>query len=555
MKKCVIYLRVSSQQQNFESQKADLIKYAGYKGYEITGTWGEKITGTDPDIERVEYNKMKDYVIDNSIDIILMWEISRLGRSTSETTKEIKYFKDNNVNIYFWKEQIYTISDNPTHKLVVDILASMAELEASTIKERMGRGRNLSITQGKRTGYCFLPYGFDADEDSMLIINPKEALIIQEIYDKYINGDSMRSIRISLNARNIPTRHTTLNKKNKYNDKVEWRNNSINNILNNSIYKGKREYKGQIIDIPQIIDTKKWDTVKDMRDRNIGYFRAVRTKYKSKVINRNYLFKSKILCGHCNYICQTRTETRYANQPSYYFCNSKDLPIKCKTGQFSSKMIDDILYVNVFNTVNSKIRQYFIDEHKLATGTDDMKKQIINLNFHIKEIKAEMEKNNDMYKHNYITPVKYHSEQAEKAREITATENNIRQLERDIINFDQVDINTVITKAKYNKDFETQFEYTQKYVDKVVIYRVNEYNRDAFLKNSIVWKNATKIRMNDSYDKLVYIEMFAFGTNNPLKIILSSWSKRYIFGKQNIQYNLENESLSISDAGITFNYR
>ena len=70
MKKCVISSRVSTKGQDFESQTEDLTKYAEYFGYSVARVFGEIVSGFNQDVERVECDKMKEYVISNSFHIL-----------------------------------------------------------------------------------------------------------------------------------------------------------------------------------------------------------------------------------------------------------------------------------------------------------------------------------------------------------------------------------------------------------------------------------------------------------------------------------------------------
>ena len=85
MKKAVIYSRVSTQEQNFQSQIEDLQKYAEYANLQIEDIFAEKVSGYNLLAERTEYDRMKEFVVDNSIELILCWELSRFGRNSLHT--------------------------------------------------------------------------------------------------------------------------------------------------------------------------------------------------------------------------------------------------------------------------------------------------------------------------------------------------------------------------------------------------------------------------------------------------------------------------------------
>ena len=89
----VIYSRVSSQsaRQSTERQVVDLERFAAGRGYEVTAVFEEKISGRKANIERPVLSRCLEYCTDpqNRVDMLLLTEISRLGRSTLEILKSL----------------------------------------------------------------------------------------------------------------------------------------------------------------------------------------------------------------------------------------------------------------------------------------------------------------------------------------------------------------------------------------------------------------------------------------------------------------------------------
>lgn len=94
--KAVIYARVSSttDRQNTERQIADLTKYAEYKGMEISKVFEEKISGAKKNSERPVFVEAISFCKTNKIDILLVSELSRLGRNAFEVLETVKQFVD-----------------------------------------------------------------------------------------------------------------------------------------------------------------------------------------------------------------------------------------------------------------------------------------------------------------------------------------------------------------------------------------------------------------------------------------------------------------------------
>ena len=104
--KAVIYTRVSSttERQNTERQVADLKAYAEYRKLEIAGVFEEKISGAKKNSERPILVEALEYCEANSIDILLVSELSRLGRNAFEVLEVVKRLVDNKINLFM---QVY----------------------------------------------------------------------------------------------------------------------------------------------------------------------------------------------------------------------------------------------------------------------------------------------------------------------------------------------------------------------------------------------------------------------------------------------------------------
>ena len=146
MKTAVIYARVSSvgDRQNTERQVDDLTRYAESNGYEVIKVYEEHISGAKKNEERAVLCECLNYCISNKIDTLLISELSRLGRNVDEVLANVKFCKDNNLNIYFQKENLSLFnadgSKNPFLTIFISVLATCAELERDNIKFRLQSG-------------------------------------------------------------------------------------------------------------------------------------------------------------------------------------------------------------------------------------------------------------------------------------------------------------------------------------------------------------------------------------------------------------------------------
>ena len=154
----VIYARVSStgERQSTSRQVADLTQYATTNGMAVTEIFEEHISGAVKNEERPVLCECLDYCIANGINTLLISELSRLGRNVDEVLANVKRCKDNNLNIYFQKENISIFqadgSKNPFLNIFISVLGTCAEMEREAIAFRLNSGLKRYKEAGGKVG-------------------------------------------------------------------------------------------------------------------------------------------------------------------------------------------------------------------------------------------------------------------------------------------------------------------------------------------------------------------------------------------------------------------
>ena len=161
MNSAIIFSRCSSSgslesRQDTTRQVEDLNRYASANHLSIVKTFQEHISGGKSNKDRPVLQEALSFCLDNSIDIILVSELSRLGRRCDEILETIKFLKDHHINCYFLKEQLSIFSpdgrENPYLTIMCAVLGTAAELEREAIKYRLNSGREKYIRDGGRLG-------------------------------------------------------------------------------------------------------------------------------------------------------------------------------------------------------------------------------------------------------------------------------------------------------------------------------------------------------------------------------------------------------------------
>lgn len=163
MEKVVIFARVSSTNgtQDYQRQINDLTLYANNNNLQINSIFAEKISGAKLNAERIELNKMIDYVSENNIKKVLVTELSRLGRDTLQVLQTIQILYELQISLYIQNYNIETLTNeneiNPMSQFLITILAEVARMERKTIRERVASGyvnfRNKGGKVGRKEGF------------------------------------------------------------------------------------------------------------------------------------------------------------------------------------------------------------------------------------------------------------------------------------------------------------------------------------------------------------------------------------------------------------------
>lgn len=134
------YVRVSTVEQNDERQKEALKKYNIDKWFE------EKVSGKDTKREKLQ--AMLDYCREG--DTIYVHDFSRLARSTKDLLSLVEFLKEKNVHLVSNKENLD--SSTATGKLMLTMIAAIAEFERENLLERQREGIAIAKRKGKYKG-------------------------------------------------------------------------------------------------------------------------------------------------------------------------------------------------------------------------------------------------------------------------------------------------------------------------------------------------------------------------------------------------------------------
>lgn len=146
--RAAIYCRVSSSDQNCERQERDLLTYSKRAGFKVVGVWKEVGSGSKED--RLERKQVLALAQAQKIDVILVTELTRWGRSTIDLLNTLHDLQVWNVSLIAQTGLQFDLR-TPQGKLIASMMASLAEFERDLIRERIRSG----IAAAKARGQVF----------------------------------------------------------------------------------------------------------------------------------------------------------------------------------------------------------------------------------------------------------------------------------------------------------------------------------------------------------------------------------------------------------------
>ncbi len=157
-KTAVIYARVSSigDRQSTDRQVKDLSDYAVYQKMEVRKVFEEQISGAKKNDERPVLCEAIKYCKEYRIDVLLVSELSRLGRNAFEVLASVKDLLDCGINLYIQKEQFTLLDKEGKPSLFAPVmiatLSTCAQLERDNISFRLNSGRKQYVEKGGKLG-------------------------------------------------------------------------------------------------------------------------------------------------------------------------------------------------------------------------------------------------------------------------------------------------------------------------------------------------------------------------------------------------------------------
>ena len=238
--KCYIYTRVSTELQidgySLEAQKERLRSEAKHRKMQVCGEYSDEGKSGKNIAGRPEFKKMLSDIKSgkDDVDYVLVFKLSRFGRNAADTLNSLQFMEDYGVNLLCVEDGID--SAGAAGKLIISVLASVAEIERSNISEQTMAGRRQKARDGKWNG-GFAPYGYklvskEGEKAKVLVINEEEAELVRLIYKLYLQNMGLSRVAKWLNENGYT-------KKIRQNGSVSLISSAfVKGVLDNPVYAG-----------------------------------------------------------------------------------------------------------------------------------------------------------------------------------------------------------------------------------------------------------------------------------------------------------------------------
>ena len=364
MKTAVIYARYSSDsqtEQSIEGQLRVCQQYAQSNDIIILDTYIDRaMTGTNdlrPDFQRMIKDSNK-----KQWDYVLVYKLDRFSRDKYEMTIHKHTLKNNGVKIISAMENI---PEGPEGIILESMLEGMNQYYSAELSQKVLRGLNESYLKGQFTGGVQL-YGYDV-KDKKNVINPDEAEIVKEIFNKFAKGFTAVDIAKELKARGVRTKKG-----------IFLTDKKIYKMIANTKYIGKTVHRDVVYTniYPAIIDEFTWQKVQSIRNAN----KHVPGKKKDKF---DFILSGKIVCGYCHTMMVGESGTG-RNEEKYYYYNclgkrrhKKDCSFKAISKEYLEDLVINETWKMICNENNIKeISNMIYKKHQQSMKQDTIIKSL-----------------------------------------------------------------------------------------------------------------------------------------------------------------------------------
>jgi site-specific DNA recombinase len=247
------------------------------------------------------------------VDCVVVYKVDRISRSLLDFAKMMETFDKHNVSFVSVTQQFNTATS--MGRLILNVLLSFAQFERDIISERTRDKMAAARRKGKYVGGAPI-LGYDIERDrKCLVINEQEAARVRQIFELYLDQQSLIPTIAELDRRGWATKRWTT-KKGKQRGGQPFNKNSLYGLLTNATYIGKICYKDEVYEGQHeaIIDPEVFERVQRLLRLN---HRTGGTGVRNRF---GALLKGLLHCAPCECGMTHSHTTKGPKRYRYYVC-------------------------------------------------------------------------------------------------------------------------------------------------------------------------------------------------------------------------------------------
>ena len=319
--------------------------------------YDEGISATSTN-RRIGFKQMVDDALEGKLDLIITKSVSRFARNTEDSLTTVRKLKDHGDEIYFEKENIWTL--DAKGELLITIMSSLAQEESRSISENTTWGQRKRFADGKASVAYKRFLGYDRGPNGGFIVNKEQAKTVKRIYKYFLEGMTYYGIARKLTELEEPTPG----------GQKKWHTKTVESILTNEKYKGdallqksytvdflSKKMKKNEGEVPQYYVENNHEAIIDPATFDLVQAEVLRrAKAKGSRYSGTGLFASKIKCGECGSWYGSKvwhSNSKYRRE--IYRCNHKfNNEKKCETPHLTEEEVKQAFISAVNQLISEK---------------------------------------------------------------------------------------------------------------------------------------------------------------------------------------------------------
>lgn len=480
MSKILAVIRESTERQETESQKQELVDYCKSLGFAESDIEYLAVAGASARKLNKKYLQMlediKNTLLTKGIKNCAFWHLNRLGRVDTKIVEMKNWFIANGIQVYI-KNPSLTLLDadgtvNAGAEIAWGVFATMVKQDTEELFQKWQRGKKRNAQNKKFNGGNKIHFGYKVNADNYIVPDFEEVKLVKLIYNEYITGKySVYTLATELNKRGIRQRGK------KINDVF------LSTILSSTAYIGYTDSVSNRTDGTKVITHREYTPIidKELYDK-CAALRASKNVVgtATKESKHSKLCVKLIKCAECG--------SNFMNRGGRYVCYHHKMNKRFETKCSNSISIRDTVLDTVAWEVAS-ILQLDLLQHPNNELIEKYKADKVILEQKQKETQNKINglqdkkvRNNDLYFEGEITKKQWENnkgkliaESISLGNEVMSYAEDIDKVEGIIVSLEHPSVDTMFTYADAianEEDAKEMREIIFKHIKKITVEEV-----------------------------------------------------------------------------------